>query len=564
MDFKWSDLEPQPRNWLELNFRYEGTGAAEFVSPQGAIRGKGLATFDEYGDAAVEIECESFSIDPQYTGGPVGFLFGSKVEEIQGKKTMAFGGLDNPCKTLSVTTAEGVFRAAGSVRLVGLNFDMRALASATFGGQGKPLRFYVQQASYEVANPKTPRYFAIPLFNCLAEGTDRLLRRHPLRIYETPDVPSCVPEADKMFATMKANEKNLLVGFFIEGQLCFVERLADYDDRVAALKSGTVRRITAVLVGELAGQPTSTLAEFWSWFPFELFSAMSFASGVEVGLPWIEIRDETGALIRRLHGRPGLPHFWDGGSVLGQFARAGTAGAIGNFLTQYLSLSTSQRSYLEVAMDHARLGTLGAPLRLYDILDHLIRALECFCREHGFSQQDLLLGVTDETREKLRAIVSETTKQIRQLQNEAIAGGLLDEHRLLSTIEGRAANVATTEKKFGLAVVSLLEKFGFPDANIVDQFLASSPRPDGLRDWASVLSSYRGATIHEGYMDFTKKHSVNDVARVCNHLKDILARLILKEAGYEGTYDSPLLRNFGPQPVGWVLPDTSADKLGFA
>jgi hypothetical protein len=65
-------------------------------------------------------------------------------------------------------------------------------------------------------------------------------------------------------------------------------------------------------------------------------------------------------------------------------------------------------------------------------------------------------------------------------------------------------------------------------------------------------------------MDFAKKHDVNDVARVCNHLKDLIARLILKEAGYDGTYDSPLLRSFGPQPLGWVLPDTSPDKLGFA
>jgi hypothetical protein len=103
-----------------------------------------------------------------------------------------------------------------------------------------------------------------------AEGHDRLLRHHPLRIYETSEVPSSVPEADKVFATMKANQKNLLVGFFIEGRLRFVERFADYDDRVAALKNGAVRRITAILVGELGNLPASTLAEFWSWFPFEL------------------------------------------------------------------------------------------------------------------------------------------------------------------------------------------------------------------------------------------------------------------------------------------------------
>jgi hypothetical protein len=562
MDFEWSDLEPKLNNWLELNLRYGGMGSAEFVSPEGTVQGKGTANFDEYGNATVEIECESFSIDPQYTGGPVGFLFGSKVEEAQGKKTMAFGEFNNPCKTLSIRTAEGVFRASSTVRLVGWSFNMLAPSSGVLAEQS-PLRFYVQQASYDVGNPNPPRYFAIPLFNCLAEGHDGLLRPHPLRIYETPEVPSSVPETDKIFATMKANQKNVLVGFFIEGRLCFVERLADYDDRVAALKNGALRRITAVLVGELGDRPASTLAEFWSWFPFELFSALSFASGVEVGLPWIEIRDEAGGLTRRLHGRSSLPHFWGGDPVLGQFARAGTQSAVGNLLTQYLSVSAPQRSYLEVAMDHARLGTLGAPLRLYDILDHLIRALECLCREHGFIQQDLLSGLADETQNKVKSVIAQATKQIQQLQNEAIAAGLLEEHRLLSTIQGRAANIGTTEQKFGLGVVSLLKSLGLHDADILDRFIASNPRRDGLRDWASVLTSYRGATIHEGYMDFGKKYDVNDVARVCNHLKDLIARLILKETGYEGSYDSPLLRKYGPQPVGWVLPVTSADRLGF-
>jgi len=152
--------------------------------------------------------------------------------------------------------------------------------------------------------------------------------------------------------------------FFIDGQLCFVERLADYDPRFAALKGGAVRRVTAVLVGDVANRPSVTLEEFWSWFPFELFSAVSFASGVEVGLLWIEIQDEEGALIRRLHGRPALPHFWEADTVLGQFTRARTSWAMGVFLNRYLAAPKPVRSYLEVAMDHAQLGSLGAPLRL--------------------------------------------------------------------------------------------------------------------------------------------------------------------------------------------------------
>lgn len=86
----------------------------------------------------------------------------------------------------------------------------------------------------------------------------------------------------------------------------------------------------------------------------------------------------------------------------------------------------------------------------------------------------------------------------------------------------------------------------------MDRYLAANPRTDGLRDWASVVTQYRSATIHEGYVDFEKKDDISDVASVCNHLEDVIARLILKQVGYDGTYDSPLLRNFGPQTVAWV------------
>ena len=66
------------------------------------------------------------------------------------------------------------------------------------------------------------------------------------------------------------------------------------------------------------------------------------------------------------------------------------------------------------------------------------------------------MRLPDQARQKVRSVIAQTTKQIQELQNDAIAGGLLEEHRLLSTIHGRAENVGTTEKKFGLAVVSLL------------------------------------------------------------------------------------------------------------
>jgi hypothetical protein len=554
MDFNWSNLEPKANDWLQLNLRYEGEGIAHFSSPGGSVQGPGAATFDELGSTSIEIAPESLSIDSTYKGGPLGFFHGAKVEESEGRKTIGIGGLDNPCESLSITSSEGTFSSTKGVRLVGLSIG---------GKEQKPLKFNVWHGKFETSNQNTPKYFAFPLFNCLAKVSVGLSSPHPLRIYPTPLIPSPLSDKDSLFAKIKANEKNSLIPFLMDNRLCFVERLADYADRVTSLQSGSQRRITAVLVGELANQPVSTLADFRSWFPFEVLTALSFGSGIEIGLPWIEIRDGNGELIRRLHGALSLPHFWNGDPLLREFDIAGDFGGLGEFLTRYLNLPGRERSYLEVVMGHARVGSLGAPLPLYDILDHLIRALECLCREHGFTRQDLLLGLSDHTREKVNAVISQATKEIRQLENDARAAGATVDCRLLSTITGRAANIGTTENKFGLAVVSLLQSFGFPDADIIDRFLTNTPRSDGLRDWASVITAYRNATIHEGYMDFEKKHDIQDVVRICNHLKDVIARIVFRESKYDGTYESPLLQGFGPQPIDWVKPHTTADKLGF-
>jgi hypothetical protein len=160
-------------------------------------------------------------------------------------------------------------------------------------------------------------------------------------------------------------------------------------------------------------------------------------------------------------------------------------------------------------------------------------------------------------------VLDDAGREFRELAREARNSGRFDDARLLETVASRAANSAGTEKKFGLAVVDLLHKFGLNDAEVIDRFIASNPRADGLADWASILSSYRGATIHEGYMDFTKKHDVSDVIRICAHLKDVITRVILKMIGYNGTYEPVTMRSYGPHRLDWVEATTESWKLGF-
>jgi hypothetical protein len=184
-------------------------------------------------------------------------------------------------------------------------------------------------------------------------------------------------------------------------------------------------------------------------------------------------------------------------------------------------------------------------------LDHLIRAYECLCREHGFVQQNLLPELAPATRGQVNGILAGVTAALQTLIDEAQRLQHHDDVRVLTRIQSRAANVAATEQMFGFAVVALLQKFGLPDQTIIDGYIAANPRTDGHRNWASVISSYRGATIHEGYMDFDKKHDATDVLRICVHLKDVLARVIMKDIGYCGTYESVVARGYGPQAIHW-------------
>jgi len=550
MDFDPTEVEPKQSNWLELNVRYKGHGKAEFTSPEGQVFGPFVAKFSETGDSRIETEYESLiSADPDYRGADMAFIAGAKVRKTNGKREYSIGGIENNCREISFSSPDGVFTAS-TVRLVGYTF-----------GQKGVLRFRVRDARFETKNTNAAKYFAIPLMNFLAELGNRLVADHPLRIYPTPVVPESVPEEHQGIAGLIANKKSEGVAFTTDQRLHFIERLSDYEERHASLQSGTQRAVTAVLVGEIGSRPVSTFSDFLSWFPSEMLSALSFASGTEVGRLWVEIRDERGALIRRLHGTSQLPSFSESDQLFERYDRMNGNAAMGEFVAAYLAQPPEKRFYLEMAMNHARLGSIGAHLHLHDILDHLIRGLESLCREHKLAQQNLSTGLSRQTKTSVQDIVDVARRGLHALAMNAAASGASDEHRILNVIKSRAENWHTTENNFGLSVVALLHKFGLWDADIIDKYLAANPRRDKLPDWASVLTAYRNATIHEGYLDFKTKHDVNDVLLVCLRLKDALTRVILKECGYTGTYTPPLRKSYGPEPLDWVQPNTPPSHL---
>jgi hypothetical protein len=450
---------------------------------------------------------------------------------------------------VKVETHEGTFVATDNVDVSGFT-----------SGKTNKVSFSTFGSSLEVSNSREPKYFAIPLVNFLWEFSHRLLIDHPLRIHPTPRIPDTIPENMRLAAALRANEKNRVIGFQLDGALCFIEPLPDYEARKSSLMQGEQRRVTAVLVGELHGKPASSWEELRIWGPFEALPALGFAAGSEVSSPWIEVRDEDGHLIRRIFASTASPGFAKGTALLTSLSNGPDSG-IGAFLTSYLSLPKEKRHQLKIVMDHARLGTVHQP-RVQDALDHLVRALECLCKEHGVSRQDLLKSLGGTVRNSVDKLLRATNAELKLLQKDCSAAQRWSEARYIETIRNRVLNAGAKEAKFGLAVAELLKKFRLPDADLIDKFYQRNPRKDG-KDWPSVLTDYRGATIHEGAMDFARKHDIADVFRISRHLQDLLARLTLKEMGYQGSYQPAVSSYRQPSSLDWVTIDTDPSLLGY-
>jgi hypothetical protein len=130
-------------------------------------------------------------------------------------------------------------------------------------------------------------------------------------------------------------------------------------------------------------------------------------------------------------------------------------------------------------------------------------------------------------------------------------------------IESRTkSNPANVDMDFGLAVLSLLHRFGLPDADVLDAHYRATPRPDG-RTWAQVLSHYRGIATHKGHFEFASESDIDDVFRYVRHMHDILVRIVLNRLGYDGTYQPTVSVLTTDRPIDWVKPTTSAKALGY-
>jgi len=523
---------PSEYNWLTTAPTYSGTGVARFLDPELRVEGPVTIVYDEYDREHIELQVER--ADPEEALGLEFLLRGIRPQ----------------CIELIVTTIEGEYRITEVV-----GNSMKA------GPDGIWFQFIPRWAVYDVTTNEAPSYWVLPLFNCLSDWIQRdpLLDQHPLRLSPVPRAHQQA-EGNTDGASRPAEQRNS-ISFEFDGSRGFIEPLPDYEARIALLKGKrAVHLITSIMVGNLNGKSIEE-ADLDTWFPFDFINLLGLATGTEVGAPWIEFRGAQGQLVRRLHSSLSHPMFRRGRSAISELAHRRT----GHLLTVAQSSPLYNTSILRVTLKHVLRGGLDSH-DLEGRLTHLFRAFEGLCREYNLSQQNLLTALDLANQSHVKTALQTAATNIRIHAASATQAGDFNQAAALNRIAARAQSSSQSDVNFGLAVIALLQRFDLHDATVLNTHYQTHPRADGRKTWDAVLSFYRGATVHEGYLQGSGGNSdYSEAIALVSHLHDILVRIVLKMLGYQGTYEPSTAKWFHTvRSLDWVTPTTSVAELGYS
>jgi hypothetical protein len=529
---------PQTRCWLATAVQYRGRGTAEFTDPPGTVEGPAVVRIDRLGEQTVTLDVEN----PPAQGA---FFY---IKAAVPAANLRRHGTTNPCASVTVQSERGTFTA--NERILFQGGPTRA----------KPhqIRLRPLRSKYEVQGAGEAAYWALPLSNFILShwpDVGRELAEHPLRLLQPPRPAAELPEAERGQAERLGDAHHHLVVFTINGRQGFIEPLPDHQKKAERLRKGRVANtINAVIVGPAHVQSVA-FSDYEALFPQDVMAWLTLATGVRVGAPWVEFRDKSGQLVRRVHIPFGSPPFERGHVALPSF-RSDT---LGELLTCAFASPERGKSYLRVSTNQA-IDSSFRNQTLEGRFVNLVRAFETLCRHHGLAAQDLLANLDPGQQAAVKGTLRAAGAPIRAL---AVKETDPVRRRTLEKIASRVANAAQRENDFGLAVVTLLRRLGLPDADVLQPHLAAHPVA-GATNWPGLLSFLRGSVAHEAYFDLPSgRHDLYEVMTVLDHLHDVLLRILFKTLGYKGLYRPPISPLSRVVPVDWVTPLTPAGMLGY-
>jgi hypothetical protein len=332
------------------------------------------------------------------------------------------------------------------------------------------------------------------------------------------------------------------IHFLVDGKPAFIQALPE--EGIKPWGGETVLNALAVVP---FAEPA--MIDPRSWFLSLFLRLLGLATGCEVGAPWIELRDEAGRLVRRLHVRLGSARRLTGGYAATPKACHWIGG---EFLTAALASTAARERFFSIALRHCvRAGLPG--LTLDDQLTHIVRALECLCKRYGLSVQDLTCGLDGSSKSQVRLALDRAADEVQSLAGAPDS----KQHSQISQIARRVRSASQKEASFGLAVQSLADRFGLLDAKVLAPYYAGLPR-----DWVQSMSYYRGAVLHEGFIDIDSQETpVGEVLGFVLYLHDLLVRVLLKIVGYRGTYQPRLMRGLAAETADWFREGVQAESL---
>lgn len=551
--FDPNNIPIPPSDWFSPSAEYEGPCRIEFTNPVGAATGVGHARVDETSDLLIQMDVTHHECERELTFGLQELMSGREPERKDGKTTLRMGPWENPISSLRLAAADGVLEAKESIFCVSSDFH-------AFSEEEHPPRLVLDplRARFIGSGAGAPKFWVLPLANLKADIFPRQseLDRHPLRIYPTPVVPSGLPEQLGRVAWINANVKNRLIIFEFGGAPAFIERLPVYDEAVERLSRGLDRsRITAVMVGEVGGRPTGSFEEVKEWIPLDLIRLIGLATGCDVGTPWIEFRDEAGALVSRIYAGFGRHPYREGHVAI----RHGVTGDIGHLLTQAQKAKDFGSGALRVAASNTLQLGFHTGSTLEEKYVHASVALEVLCDMLGTDRREALPR-------DVQSLIDKAVREAKRTLN-AEAARLREEQADIADALGIVVKKLQEAKKprvpFGTAVERLVSKMGLPDAQILNAHLRKNPVLHARR-WGKLLSDCRADAIHRGGFRLSPgEPELDALFHISRHLHDLLVRIIFKLLGYDGTY-CPTVAVFRCRaPLDWVQAETPPSRLGY-
>ena len=130
------------------------------------------------------------------------------------------------------------------------------------------------------------------------------------------------------------------------------------------------------------------------------------ASGIEVGMPWIEVRAAEGKLVSRIHSSLMRPLFSKGHAAINDNIHHGT----GYLLTKAQSSPKYNQSFLRVVMKNmVQAGLYNIPIE--DKLRYLFLVFENLIKEYGIAK-------TQSLKKKNKDLVDEKVKELNKFIND--------------------------------------------------------------------------------------------------------------------------------------------------